>query len=83
MAEERLGELKQMIAGMGVRHERELTDLRGQRDSWQQQAERLALTAQAAPKAVPDHAQPVLKLVRRRRTLGYPKSWWGLWQRTG
>ena len=82
VAEERLGELKQMIADMGVRHERETTDLRAQRDSWQQQAERLARPAQARALGVPDHAP--LKLVRRRvRTVGLPKTWWGLWHRAG
>jgi excisionase family DNA binding protein len=75
VAEERLGELKQMISDMGVRHERELTDLRGQRDSWQQQAERLALTAQGRPSSVPEHAP--LKLVRRR------VRWWGWSRRAG
>jgi excisionase family DNA binding protein len=75
MAEERLGELKQMISDMGRRHEHELTDLRSQRDSWQQQAERLAITAQARPVSVPEHAQ--LKLVRRR------VRWWGWSRRSG
>jgi hypothetical protein len=78
VAEERLGELKQMIAELGVRHERETTDLRAQRDSWQQQAERLALPAQGRASSVPEYAR--LKLVRRRvRALGLPKTWWGLW----
>src|SRR5262245_54880170 len=66
VAEERLSELRHALA-----------DMRAQRDSWQTQAERLAITAQAeqqgaaeARTSVPPTPAP-LKLVRRRR------RWWG------
>jgi hypothetical protein len=52
VAEERLAELKQALA-----------DMRAQRDSWQAQAERLAIAAQARPSSVPT--------VQQR-----PRRWW-------
>ena len=48
VAEERLSELKQLLEDNRVQHDRAMTDMRAQRDSWQAQAERLAITAQGA-----------------------------------
>jgi hypothetical protein len=60
-----------MLADMRAQHERDLTDLRAQRDSWQQVAERLTL---APPTAKPPSVPTVLVTPRR--------AWWP-WRRAG
>jgi hypothetical protein len=66
VAEERLSELRQALA-----------DMRAQRDSWQTQAERLALTAQAERQGAAQarSSVPTVTVVAR-------KSWWR-WRRAG
>jgi excisionase family DNA binding protein len=74
VAEERLSELKQLLQDKDVQHDRAMTDMRAQRDSWQAQAERLAITAQGAQADRQGTAQartsvPTVQVIARR-------PWW-------